>query len=249
MSRGLEVQGLRVDTNVGVPVVDGVDLSVPAGTVLGLVGESGSGKTTVGTALLGGSRRGLNLVGGSVVLDGTDLTTLSEYELRQWRGSRMTYVPQDPTTALNPAIRVGSQVREVLDVHEYGEGPQERAERVTSAFAEVGLPTDADFAKRYPHQLSGGQQQRVCIAMAFATWPALVVLDEPTTGLDVTTQALVLDTVRQLTKAHGCAALYISHDLAVVSTISDMVAVLYAGSVVEQGPTEELVNRPRHPYT
>jgi len=246
---GLEVRGLRVLTRAGVPVVDGVDLSVPGGTVLGLVGESGSGKTTVGTALLGGTRRGLEIDSGSVVLEGTDLTQLSESELREWRGSRVTYVPQDPTTALNPAMRVGGQIREVLDCHDYGDGPQQRADRVSEAFAEVGLPADGAFAQRYPHQLSGGQQQRVCIAMAFSTWPALVVLDEPTTGLDVTTQALVLDTVRQLTQAHGCAALYISHDLAVVSTISDTVAVLYAGSVVEQGPTGELVNAPRHPYT
>jgi peptide/nickel transport system ATP-binding protein len=246
---GLEVRGLRVTTRTGVPVVDGVDLSVPGGTVLGLVGESGSGKTTVGTALLGGTRRGLQIESGEVVLEGTDLTTLTEAELRHWRGSRVTYVPQDPTTALNPAIRVGAQVREVLDCHDYGDGPQQRAARVSEAFAEVGLPDDEAFARRYPHQLSGGQQQRVCIALAFATWPALVVLDEPTTGLDVTTQALVLDTVRQLTQTHGCAALYISHDLAVVSTISDTVAVLYAGNVVEQGPTDDLVRRPRHPYT
>ncbi len=246
---GLQVRGLRVETRAGVAVVDGVDLDVPAGTVLGLVGESGSGKTTVGTALLGGTRRGLRIAGGSVLLEGIDLTTLSEVELRGWRGSRVSYVPQDPTTALDPAMRVGKQVREVLDCHDYGSGPDARAQRVTEAFGEVGLPTDGEFALRYPHQLSGGQQQRVCIAIAFATWPALVVLDEPTTGLDVTTQSLVLDTVRKLTQQHGCAALYISHDLAVVSTISDEVAVLYAGSVVERAPTEQLVHRPRHPYT
>ncbi len=246
---GLEVRGLRVATRTGVPVVDGVDLQVPAGTVLGLVGESGSGKTTVGLALLGGTRRGLDIVGGSVLLDGEDVLRLGAAELRRWRGSRVTYVPQDPTTALDPAMRVGRQVREVLDCHDYGDGPRQRADRVREAFAEVGLPTDDEFARRYPHQLSGGQQQRVCIAMAFATWPALVVLDEPTTGLDVTTQALVLDTVRELTRRHGCAALYISHDLAVVSAISDHIAVLYAGNVVEQAPTTELVERPRHPYT
>ena len=246
---GLEVRGLRVATSAGVSVVDGVDLSAPGGTVLGLVGESGSGKTTVGTALLGGTRRGLEIVGGSVLLEGTDLTTLGAAELRRWRGSRVSYVPQDPTTALDPAMRVGRQVREILDCHDYGSGPQERAARVIEAFEEVGLPTDDEFTRRFPHQLSGGQQQRVCIAVAFATWPALVVLDEPTTGLDVTTQALVLDTVRRLTKQHGCAALYISHDLAVVSAIADEVAVLYAGSVVEQAATDELVRRPRHPYT
>ncbi len=246
---GLVVEDLRVATTGGVPVVEGVDLSAPGGSVLGLVGESGSGKTTVGTALLGGARRGLEIVGGSVWLEGTDLTTLSATQLRGWRRSRVTYVPQDPTTALDPAMRVGRQVREVLDCHDYGSGPQERAQRVTEAFEEVGLPTDDAFTRRYPHQLSGGQQQRVCIAIAFATWPALVVLDEPTTGLDVTTQALVLDTVRRLTKQHGCAALYISHDLAVVAGIADEVAVLYAGSVVEQAATDELVRRPRHPYT
>jgi len=248
-SGGLEVRGLRVTTRTGVPVVDGVDLTVPARTVLGLVGESGSGKTTVGTALLGGTRRGLRVAAGSVLIDGTDVTRLDETQLRRWRGSRVSYVPQDPTTALDPAMRVGRQVREVLDCHDYGSGPDERAARVREAFEEVGLPGDEAFAARYPHQLSGGQQQRVCIATAFATWPSLVVLDEPTTGLDVTTQSLVLGTVRQLTQRHGCAALYISHDLAVVSEISDAVAVLYAGSVVEQAPTAELVHRPRHPYT
>ncbi|MDQ3432642.1 MAG: ATP-binding cassette domain-containing protein, partial [Actinomycetota bacterium] len=124
------MRGLRVATNAGVPVVDGVDLSAPGGTVLGLVGESGSGKTTVGTALLGGTRRGLQIVDGSVLLEGTDLTTLGPAELRRWRGSRVTYVPQDPTTALDPAMRVGRQVREILDCHDYGSGPQERAARV-----------------------------------------------------------------------------------------------------------------------
>ncbi|MPZ61077.1 MAG: dipeptide ABC transporter ATP-binding protein [Propionibacteriales bacterium] len=245
----MRVRDLRVDTREGVPVIEHLDLDVPAGRVLGLVGESGSGKTTAGLAMLAHTRGGLRIAAGSVVLDGTDLARLSETELRQWRGARVSYVPQDPTTALNPALRVGHQVREVLDHHESGIAVAERWRRVQAAFEEVGLPTDEKFMRRYPHELSGGQQQRIGIAMAFVTWPALVVLDEPTTGLDVSTQSLVLKTVRQLTDRHGCAAIYISHDLAVVVEVADEIAVLYAGAVVEQGPAAELVGRPRHPYT
>ncbi|MDQ1583818.1 MAG: peptide/nickel transport system ATP-binding protein ddpF [Microbacteriaceae bacterium] len=228
--------------------MDEVSFSLRAGEVLGLVGESGSGKTTVGMALLGHTRRGGRVGGGSVLVAGRDLAQLGDAELRSLRGATVAYIPQDPGTALNPALRIGTQLREVLETH----GPGIRAERlarVAEALGEVALPSDRGFLRRYPHELSGGQQQRVAIAMAFASRPQVIVCDEPTTGLDVTTQAKVLQTVRALCRSHRVAAVYVSHDLAVVAELADRVAVMYAGRIVEQGPRKELFAAPRHPYT
>ncbi|HKF19337.1 MAG TPA: ABC transporter ATP-binding protein, partial [Candidatus Dormibacteraeota bacterium] len=159
------------------------------------------------------------------------------------------YVPQDPAAALNPALRIGTQLREILQAHDYGRNGDERSHRVAEMMREVALPDLPSFLKRYPHELSGGQQQRIGLAIAFACRPRVIVLDEPTTGLDVTTQAHVLGTVRELAAAHGVAALYVSHDLAVVGTLANRVAVMYAGRVVEIGPTSDLFRAAAHPYT
>jgi peptide/nickel transport system ATP-binding protein len=246
----VEVTDLRIElVGSGVDVVDEIDLRIHAGEVLGLVGESGSGKTTVGMALLGHVRGGGRRGGGTVAIDGRSLDGLQEGELRKLRGGTVAYIPQDPGTALNPALRIGLQLREVLDAHAPGWSDEQRRERVREALEEVALPPDDDFLRRYPHQLSGGQQQRVAIAMAFANRPKVIVCDEPTTGLDVTTQARVLETVRDLCRSHRVAALYVTHDLAVVAELADRVAVVYAGRIVESGPRERIFSGARHPYT
>src|SRR5215470_13297043 len=235
------VRDLRVEIEAtGTPVITDVSFEIARGEILGVVGESGSGKTTVGLALLGHARRGLRIAGGSVLLGDRDILTLDEEQLRRMRGSTVSYVPQDPASSLNPALRIGTQLREVIEAH----GNQQDSavsERVAEMMREVALPDDRAFLKRYPHELSGGQQQRVGLAMAFANRPRLIVLDEPTTGLDVTTQAHVLSTVRELATLHDVAALYVSHDLAVVATL--------AGRVVEIGGAEELFRSAGHPYT
>jgi peptide/nickel transport system ATP-binding protein len=230
-------------------IVDDVSFDIAPGEVLGLVGESGSGKTTVGLALLGHTRRGVQIGGGSVRLGDMDVLQLSESEREHTRGRLISYVPQDPAAALNPALRIGTQLREILDAHNYGSGADERHKRVAEMMREVALPDDPSYLKRYPHELSGGQQQRVGLAIAFACRPRVIVLDEPTTGLDVTTQAHVLGTVRELAALHGAAALYVSHDLAVVGTLANRVAVMYAGRIVELGPTLDLFSAAAHPYT
>jgi peptide/nickel transport system ATP-binding protein len=244
----LKVTGLEVRLGRSGPdVVRDVSFAVSAGEVFGLVGESGSGKTTVALALLGHTRRGLTITAGEILLDGTDLLTLSSRDLRAARGSRVSYVPQDPSAALNPALRVGTQIREVLRVHADAVG--DVGDRVAEVMREVYLDPTPEMLRRYPHQLSGGQQQRVVLAMAFACRPSLIVLDEPTTGLDVSTQRHVLDTVRGLCRSYGVAAVYVSHDLAVVSDLVSDVAVMYAGRVVEIGSAARLFGEPVHPYT
>ncbi len=244
----VSVQDLQICTNSGVPVVTDVSFDIAPGEVLGLVGESGSGKTTVGLSLLGHARRGLRIAGGAILLDGEDILTLGEEELRRLRGARASYVPQDPASSLNPALRIGLQLREVLAAHGSG-NRTDQGERIAEMMREVALSDDPKYLRRYPHQLSGGQQQRVGLAMAFANRPRLIVLDEPTTGLDVTTQATVLSTVRELAALHDVAALYVSHDLAVVAALARRVAVMYAGRIVELGPADELFETAAHPYT
>jgi peptide/nickel transport system ATP-binding protein len=249
-SAGLQVEGLSVITKSrGTPIVEDVSFALQPGQVMGVVGESGSGKSTVGVALLGLARRGLRISSGVVRIDGSDVLQMSPGQLRQARGSLISYVPQDPGAGLNPAHKVGSQLREALTVHRSSGSRKDIDARVAEVLEEVGLPDALDLLDRYPHQLSGGQQQRVAIAMAFAARPKVIVLDEPTTGLDVTTQRRVLDTVRELTARHQVISVYISHDLAVVAQIADCVAVMYAGRIAETGPTAGLFASPRHPYT
>jgi peptide/nickel transport system ATP-binding protein len=230
-------------------IVDDVSFTIAPGEVLGLVGESGSGKTTAALALLGHTRRGAEIAGGEVRIGEQDVMKLDRSARRHLRGRVISYVPQDPAASLNPALRVGTQLIEALEVHGVGGSGEERRARVAEMMREVALPDDSEYLRRYPHELSGGQQQRIGLAMAFACRPRVIVLDEPTTGLDVTTQAHVLDTVRDLAAAHRVAALYVTHDLAVVATLADRVAVMYAGRIVELAPAEDLFRAPAHPYT
>jgi peptide/nickel transport system ATP-binding protein len=244
------IRDLKIDlVSSGADIVEGIALEVRPGEVLGLVGESGSGKTTVGMALLGYTRPGGRVTGGEIVVDGRPLAALKPDQLRQLRGGTVSYIPQDPGTALNPALRISRQLSEMLDVHTPDASEEERQARLRETLEEVALPSDDEFLARYPHQLSGGQQQRVAIAMAFACRPHVIVCDEPTTGLDVTTQARVLETIRDLCHSHHVAAVYVSHDLAVVAELADQVAVMYAGRIVERGPRDVIFARPRHPYT
>ena len=251
----LRVSDLRVLTNAGDEILHGVDFALSRGEILGLVGESGSGKTTAGLACMGHFREGLKFGSGSVSIwprgDATHLEVgdLDEVALRDLRGSRIAYIPQDPALSLNPAMRVGEQIREVLDIHDFGASDRERADRVAEVLVDVGLPGDRTYQKRWPHQLSGGQQQRIGIAMAFAMYPDVLILDEPTTGLDVSTQSVVLDTIRQMTVANNVAGLYITHDLAVIKDISDRVAVMLRGDLVEEGPVSAVLEQPQHEYT
>jgi peptide/nickel transport system ATP-binding protein len=244
----LDVRDLEVRLGrAGPDVVSDVSFTVQAGQVLGLVGESGSGKTTVVLALLGHARRGLRISSGAVRVDGVDLLRLPAAQLRAVRGARVAYVPQDPSAALNPALRVGTQLREAIRVHP---GAVEDPDgRIREVLHEARLDASPELLRRYPHQLSGGQQQRVGLAMAFACRPSLIVLDEPTTGLDVSTQRHVLDTIRSLCAAYGVAAVYVSHDLAVVGGLVSDVAVMYSGRIIEAGPTASVFGDPLHPYT
>ncbi|MGZ4243617.1 MAG: dipeptide ABC transporter ATP-binding protein [Solirubrobacteraceae bacterium] len=246
----VQVRDLRIDlVSSGQDIVEAIAMDVRAGEVLGLVGESGSGKTTVGMALMGYCRPGGKVTGGEILIDGRPLAAMAASELRKLRGGTVSYIPQDPGTALNPALRIDVQLSEMLEAHKAGSSAEERKARIRETLDEVALPNTDEFLRRYPHQLSGGQQQRVAIAMAFACRPHVIVCDEPTTGLDVTTQARVLETVRDLCRSHRVAAVYVSHDLAVVAELADSVAVMYAGRIVERGPRDAIFAAPRHPYT
>ncbi|MCB1272969.1 MAG: ABC transporter ATP-binding protein [Leucobacter sp.] len=245
----VEVRELTVTIASGREIVSDVSFSIAPGEVLGLVGQSGSGKTTVGMALLGYERHGARMAGGSIVVDGIDVRALDDAGRRALRGRNVAYVPQDPRASLNPAMSIGDQIGEVLEIIGFGASHGERQEAVREALEDVGLPMTDEFLKRFPHQLSGGQLQRVGIAMAIVGKPPVLVLDEPTTGLDVTTQDRVLRLVRRLCTEHGIAGLYVTHDLAVVAEIADRVLVMNLGRTVEEGGVDELFRHPRETYT
>ena len=230
----LQVESLRVETVSGAEIVDEVSFSVAQGEVFAVVGESGCGKTSVALALLAHARPGTRIGGGSVRVGDDDLLSLPAAQLRKLRGSRISYVPQDPTSGLNPRRRVGWHVEEALRIHEATRA--EAAVKTSDALQGVGLPSDREFLRRYPFELSGGQQQRVTIAIALIARPLIVVLDEPTTGLDVTTQAQILELLLLLGRETGTSFVYVTHDLAVVDNLADRVAVMYAGRLVETGP-------------
>ena len=252
---GRPVLAIR-DLTVALPVdaerahaVDGVSFDVQAGEIVCLVGESGSGKSVTAQAVLGLLPPGqLRVTGGAIELAGEDLRAAPAARLRSLRGRAMAMIFQEPMTALNPVLTVGEQVREVFETHGLL-SPAERRERVVELFRSVQLPEPERLVGSYPHQLSGGQRQRVMIAMAFALEPALLVADEPTTALDVTTQARILEIMRTIQRARGSAVLFITHDFGVVADIADRVVVMRTGRVVEQGPRDAILKRPRHPYT
>jgi peptide/nickel transport system ATP-binding protein len=246
----LAVEDLRVSyaTRAGaVHAVRGVSLRIARGRLLSLVGESGSGKSSLALAVLGALGGGVRVTG-EVRYRGEDLLRMPEAGRRRLWGRRIAMVFQDPAGTLNPVLPVGEQVTEVLREHER-HGRVEARRRMLELFEAVDLPVPAAIARRYPHQLSGGQQQRVSIAIALACRPDVLILDEPTTGLDVTTEARILDLVASLRERAGAAILYITHNLGVVARLGDEVAVMYAGEVVEQGPVSVVFERPRHPYT
>jgi ABC-type glutathione transport system ATPase component len=228
--------------------VEDVSFDIQTGEVLGLAGESGSGKSTVAYTLLARRRPGSQIVAGRVLFEGRDILSLPEREARLLRGSRVGFVPQNPATSLTPTMPVGRQIEEVLETHGFASGGKARA-RAEELMALVGLPDPRALARRHPHQLSGGQQQRVLIAAALACRPSLVVLDEPTTGLDVTTQAQILTLLADIRAEFGTSMLYVSHDLAALSRLSDRIAVMKAGRIVEIGPTSAVVGAPRQDYT
>lgn len=248
----LDVQNLttRFHTRNGVVrAVEDVSFSVEKGQTLGIVGESGSGKSVTCYSLLGlvPTPPG-RIERGSAIFDGTDLLKSSEKQLRSIRGKRISMIFQDPMTSLNPYMRISDQLTEPLEIHENIKGKQAQT-RAIDALAEVGIPEPEKRIKSYPHEFSGGMRQRVMIAMALITKPELLICDEPSTALDVTVQKQVLDLIRQRQKDLGTAIIFITHDLAVVSEVCDVINVMYAGRIVESATRKELFSNPLHAYT
>jgi peptide/nickel transport system ATP-binding protein len=246
----LQIKDLTLDfisDGTALRAVDGVSLTVNAGETVCLVGESGSGKSV--TALSVGKLlppRGTRYPHGEILLEGRNVLGMSAGELRGIRGGIVSYVFQEPASSLNPVIRIGNQIKEALKLHRPGNATQTEVIRL---LALVGIPDPASRLKAYPFQLSGGMQQRVMIAMALASEPKLLIADEPTTALDVTIQAQILDLLRDLKTRLGMAILLITHNLGIVGEIADQVAVMYAGQVVEFSPAKQLLQSPLHPYT
>jgi peptide/nickel transport system ATP-binding protein len=242
----LSVSSLRVDIG-GRRVVDDLSFEVPDGARAGLIGESGSGKSLTVQSLIGLAPDEAE-VSGSVTLDGAELLTLPERELARRRGSSIAMIFQDPLAALNPLRSVGRQIAEPLRIHE-GLAKKEARLRAVEAAREVGLPNPESIVDLYPHQLSGGQRQRVGIAMALVARPAVLLADEPTTALDVTTQAEVLALLRRLVDERGMSLVFVTHDLAVLAQITTEVVVLSDGRSVERGPIDRILRTPSHPVT
>ena len=230
-----------------VRAVDGVSFDVRPGEVVGLVGESGCGKSVTSLSILGLHEKPTGRVTGSIRLGETELVGLPESGLRKIRGNRVSMIFQDPQTSLNPYLRIGEQLGEVLELHTDLRGERASA-RMLEILSQVGIP-GVERLRSYPHELSGGMRQRVCIAMALLCDPELLIADEPTTMLDVTIQAQILELLRSLREKRNMSILFITHDLGVVAELCDRVVVMYAGRIVEQAPTEQLLSTPLHPYT
>ena len=244
----LRIKGLRLDNLAGQPIVDNVDLHLNRGEVLGLIGESGAGKSTIGLASMCYARAGLHIAGGEVLLDGIDIRTLDAEGRRGMRGKRIAYIAQSAAAAFNPAHSLMDQVCEAPLIHGLMTRPEAEA-WARELFTALDLPDAQNFGARYPHQVSGGQLQRAMAAMAMSCRPDVLVLDEPTTALDVTTQIEVLILLKSLIHQYKTAALYITHDLAVVAQVADRIKVLRHGKEVEEGPTEQILHRATQDYT
>jgi ABC-type dipeptide/oligopeptide/nickel transport system ATPase component len=246
----LDVQHLAVtfDPGSATRVVDDVSFTIAPGETLGLVGESGSGKSVTAFAILRLLQPPGQVVGGQILFEGRDLLTLPERDMRAVRGARISLIFQEPMTALNPVMRVGDQIAEALTAHGMASRTEARA-RAVELLAAVRIGDPSRRVRDYPHQLSGGMRQRVMIAIALACRPPLVIADEPTTALDVTIQAQMLDLIRQLQAELGLALLLITHDFGVVAEMADRVAVMRAGQIVEDGPVRQILRTPSHEYT
>ncbi|MBM3817735.1 MAG: ABC transporter ATP-binding protein [Acidimicrobiia bacterium] len=247
----LDVQHLTVvfdGAPAPVTAVNDVSFQIAPGETLGLVGESGSGKSVTAFAILRLLQRPGRVAGGTVLFEGRDLLALPERDMRAVRGARISLIFQEPATALNPVMRVGDQIAEALTVHGLASGGEAQA-RAVELLEAVRITDAPRRARDYPHQLSGGMRQRVMIAIALACHPPLVIADEPTTALDVTIQAQVLELLRELKATYNLAVLLITHDFGVVAEMADRVAVMYKGSLVEQGPVRQILRAPAHDYT
>ena len=255
MSAGAEpllaVDGLRTHffTRAGVvKAVDDVSFTLDRGEIVGLVGESGSGKSITGYSIMGLVDPPGRIVAGSIRLDGRELTTLDAESMRRLRGNRVAMIFQDPMMTLNPVLRIDRQMTEAILAHDDVTGAS-ALERARDALERVGIPSPDERLKAYPHQFSGGMRQRVAIAIALLNRPDLVIADEPTTALDVTIQGQILHEVQKLARETGTALVWITHDLSVVAGLADRVCVMYAGRIVEQGTTAQVLEAPAHPYT
>ena len=231
-----------------VKAVDDVSLRVEAGKVLGLVGESGSGKSVTGFSIMGLVDPPGRIVAGRVLLEGDNLLAKSDAAMRKLRGNRIATIFQDPMMTLNPVLRIDTQMIETVNAHRQV-SPGQARDLARAALGRVGLPAPDERLTAYPHQLSGGMRQRVAIAIALLNNPRVIIADEPTTALDVTIQAQILFEVQKLARETGTALIWITHDLSVIAGLADEVCVMYAGHIVESGPTAELLDRPLHPYT
>ncbi|UWU31167.1 ABC transporter ATP-binding protein (plasmid) [Rhizobium sp. WSM1274] len=252
MNNFIEIRDLKVeattDSGRRVEIIKGVSLDVAEGEIVALIGESGSGKTTIALTLMGHTRTGCRISGGSVSVGGKDMVTLSEKQRAKVRGTEVAYVPQSAAAAFNPATSIMDQVIEVTRIHHLM-SPDEARARAVELFRALSLPEPETIGRRYPHQVSGGQLQRLAAAMALIGDPTLVIFDEPTTALDVTTQIEVLRAFKSVMKKGGIAGVYVSHDLAVVAQIADRIVVLKGGETQETGTTDEILNNAKHPYT
>jgi peptide/nickel transport system ATP-binding protein len=229
------------------PVLRNIDLRVGRGESVGIVGESGSGKSTLALAAMGYLKRGLQVIGGSASFAGHDLLTLPTKDLEAIRGGKLALIPQNAGQSLTPSLRIGAQIDEALRLHSSC-ATAERPARAIDLLRRVRLPDPAAILRRYPHELSGGQQQRVAIAMALAGEPEALLLDEPTTGLDVTTQAHILELLHDLARSTGTAMLYVSHDLGAIARVCERVVVMYAGEIALEGDATIVLTAPAHPY-
>ena len=247
----LEISGLKTcfsGRTWSAMAVDGIDLTVRKGQIVGLVGESGSGKSVAGFSIMGLVDTPGEIIDGSIKLSGKELIGKSDREMARLRGYKMAMVFQDPLMTLNPVLRIDTQMVEAIRIHR-DVSQKEARDIAESGLADVGIPSPAERLKNYPHELSGGMRQRVAIAIALLNEPELIIADEPTTALDVTIQAQILYLVQNLAKDRETGLIWVTHDLGVAAEISDRIAVMYAGRIVEEGPADSVLDRPMHPYT